>query len=185
GDAESEENNKAYKDWRKENGAILELRAKRDNEFAFEYFARSTLLGAILQFGFWGIEIFSKNENVAKGFEDIIDSNSKTLKFCIGRMYDNIPIGLIIYAGRNQSTHFDDNKFNNVTTRVFEKLTNYYSPTFKKWFKSDFFDLENPNVINYSENITHILDWKNYENYEKDLIEMLQNSKSNITSGSN
>ncbi|MCF8241361.1 MAG: hypothetical protein K9J16_08230 [Melioribacteraceae bacterium] len=174
GDPESEENKKAYEEWRKENNSILELRAQRDNEFAFEYFARSTLLGTVLQFGFWGIEKFSKNETVAKGFEDIIDANSKALKFCIGRTYENIPIGLIIYAGRNQSTHFDDKKYRKVTARVFEKLTNYYSPTFKKWYKSDYFDLENPNVINYSENITHILGWRSYSIYEKDLIEMLQ-----------
>ncbi len=174
GDFESEENIKAYEKWREENNSIFEERLKRDNEYAYEYFARSALLGTVIQFEFWGINKFSNNEIITKEFADIIKTDSTTRKFCIGRLYDNIPIGLIIYAGRNQSTHFDDEKFNQVTTRVFELLTNFYSPTFKKWYKSDYFDLGNQNVINYAENITYILGWRNYENYENDLLKMLQ-----------
>lgn len=174
GDPDSEVNKKAYDKWRRGNEKAIHARIEKDDEFVFEFFARSTLLSSILQFGFWGIEKFSKNVIVAKGFEDIIESNSKQLKFCIGRQYENIPIGLIVYAGRNQAIHFDDKEYNRVTTRVFDLLSNWYSPTFKKLYKNDSFDLKNPNVINFAENIIHILHWQTYEIYERDLLEMLK-----------
>lgn len=174
GDPDSEENKNAYEKWRKDNEKVLEERFEKDNKFVFEIFARSTLLSSILQFGFWGIEKFSNNEVVAIGFEDVIQSNSKQLKFCIGKQYDNIPIGLIIYAGRNQAIHFDDKEYNKLTTLVFNRLSNNYSPTFSKQYKNNYFDLNNPNITNYAEYILHILGWQTYENYERDLLEMLK-----------
>ncbi|MGE5436285.1 MAG: hypothetical protein ACM3O3_03585 [Syntrophothermus sp.] len=54
-------------------------------------------------------------------------------------------------------------------------MKNWYSPTFNKWFINDHFDLNNPNVISFAENITYILGWRCYEAYEKDMIQMLRN----------
>lgn len=173
GETDNDEYRIAYNTWREENKEILDERIRRDNEFAFEFFARATLMGSILQFAFWGIEKFSNNEIVPEEFKDIIKPNIKASKFCIGRLYDEIPIGLIIYAGRNQSMHFDDNNLQPISRRVFDKLTNWYSPTFKKWYKKDYFDLDNPTVLNYAENITYILGWRNYELYEIDMKQML------------
>lgn len=173
GDIDTEDYRLAFNEWEKENRDILDARIKRDNEFAFEFFSRSTLMGTVLQYAFWGIDKFSKNETVHEDFKDLIKTNSKVKKFCIGRLYEEIPIGLIIYAGRNQAVHFDDSDLHPVSRRVFEKLTNWYSPTFKKWYRSDYFDLDNSNVLNYAENVTYVLDWRNYESYETDIKQML------------
>src|SRR4030043_159724 len=159
--------------WESDNKEILEERIKREKQFLFESFAMSTLKGTILQFAYWGIEKFSKNNVVPEKFKDIIEPISTAVKFCIGRDYDGIPIGLIIYAGRNQAIHFNEQRLRPVSSRVFEMLTTWYSPTLKKWMKSDYFDLDNPNLINYAENICHILDWNSYNAYEKDMRQML------------
>ncbi|QQS36143.1 MAG: hypothetical protein IPM56_18200 [Ignavibacteriales bacterium] len=177
GDPDSEENRKAYDKWRIENKEVLEDRHRRDDEYVFELFAKSTLAGTILQFACTGIEIFSKNNLIPVGFENIIKRNTKPIKFCIGRLIDEIPIGLIIYAGRNQAMHFDDKILNEPSKTVFNKLANWYSPTFKKWFVNDHYDLDNDLIIHYAGNILYKLEWSQYIDYEQDMLEMLQNNK--------
>ncbi len=174
GDLESNENKQAYEKWHQENKEKLELRAKKDNEFAHESFARTTLLSAVLQFAFWGIEMFSANKKSFIGFDDLINPSHKALKFCIGRMCEDIPIGLIIYAGRNQAIHFGDDKLNLVSRKVFDKLSKRYNPTQNKWYRRDEFDLDNPKVTNYAANITHLLEWDDYDSYKNDILKMFK-----------
>ncbi len=173
GDMNSEENKSAYLKWKEENKEVLELRIKRDNEFAYEHFSRATLYGAILQFAFWGIEKFSHNEKITVGFEDIIKRGNKSQKFCIGRICEDIPIGLIVYAGRNQSVHFSEDKLQPVSKRVFDRLANWYSPRYEKWYKRDQFDLDNLRVTNCAESISYLLEWRDYQSYEKDILNMI------------
>lgn len=174
GDPDSDENKIAYENWLIENKEVLDERRKRDNEFAFEFFARSTLGGTILQFGYNGIKIFSNNNIVPEEFSESIQPHTIAAKFCIGRLIDKIPIGLIIFAGRNQSMHYDEKDLREPNKTVFYKLANWYSPTFKKWFVDSYFDLNNKNIIHYAENILYKLGWSNYNFYETDMLEMLQ-----------
>ncbi|HSW56000.1 MAG TPA: hypothetical protein VLH59_13005 [Ignavibacteriaceae bacterium] len=176
GDPNSEENKQAYAKWRIENKEVLKERHHRDDEYAFELFARSTLAGTILQFAYNGINIFSKNNLANENFKNIIKPNSRPAKFCIGRLIDDIPIGLIIYAGRNQAMHFDDKDINELNKSVFYKLANWYSPTFKKWFVDSYYDLNNDQIIHYAGNILYKLGWSAYIFYEQDMLEMLQNN---------
>lgn len=175
GDPDSEENRIAYKKWQTENKEVLEERHKRDNEFAFEFLARSTLCGSILQFAYNGIKILSKNNSVPDDFKEIIKPKSIPAKFCIGRIIDDIPLGLIVYAGRNQAMHYDENDLKEPNKTVFYKLANWYSPTFNKWFVNSYYDLTDKNVIHYAENILYKLEWLHYDLYENDMIEMLKN----------
>lgn len=176
GDPDSEENKKAYENWRLENKEVLEERHRRDDEFAFELFARSALAGTILQFAYNGIKIFSTNNFVPESFKNLIKANSTPAKFCIGRLVEDIPVGLIIYAGRNQAMHFDDKDLNEPSKTVFNKLANWYSPTFKKWFVDSYYDLNNGQIIHYAGNILYKLGLSEYVFYEQDVLEMLQNN---------
>lgn len=160
-----------FQQWIKENELIIKRRIKNDNKFTFENFARATLMGTVLQFAFWAINSFSKNTTVPADFPGI-QEKSNTAKFCIGRLYDNIPIGLIIYAGRNQAMHLNE-KPHKVTIDVFEKLANSYDPISKKHYKSDYFDLNNKNNINCAESITYVLGWRDYDYYESELKSIL------------
>ncbi|MCX6174227.1 MAG: hypothetical protein NTZ27_05700 [Ignavibacteriales bacterium] len=173
GDTNTEEFRNARDKWEEENKDILEERIRRDNEFAFATFARSTLCGAILQFGYTAIKLFSNNTLVPEDFENIIVKNSIAAKFCIGRMIDDMPAGLIVFAGRNQAMHFEDEKFKEPTATVFNRLCNYYSDRFKKWYKNSYYDLENIYNDHFAENILYKLEWMNYDLYEKEIRTML------------
>ncbi len=163
-----------HEKWIEENRALLEERAKRDDEFAGETFAMATLSGTILQFAYMAIELYSKNCQPYQKYIDLIPPNHKVAKFCIGREINEIPLGLIVYAGRHQAHHYDDKSYGRVTERVFHDLANWYSPTFRKYFVDSYYDLSNPNVINFATNILWKLDWQNYDFYEKELINLLK-----------
>ncbi len=160
--------------WTEQNKPILQERAKRDNDFVSETFAMATLNGAILQFAYMAIELYSKNTKSYEKFIDLIPDNHKTARFCIGRIIDEVPLGLIVYAGRNQAHHYDDKSYGKITERVFHQLANWYSPTFKKDFLNNHYDLSNPNVVNFATNILWKLNWQNYDVYEKELIDVLK-----------
>jgi hypothetical protein len=174
GNPDSEENKRAYKIWHEENKAMLEERYRRDNKYVFEMFAKSALAGTILQFAYHGICLFSKNKIVPPNFNNIIKPKSKAVKFCIGRLIDDIPVGLIIFAGRNQAMHFEDKYLKEPSRTVFNKLANWYSPNFNKWFINDYYDLNNPDIMHYAGNILYKLGWEGYVDYESDMLEMLQ-----------
>ena len=173
GDPNSVENKIAHEKWEKENSVKLKERTKRDNEFADEFFARSMLCGSILQFAYQGIKTFSLNTTIPDNFNSVIKPKSTAEKFCIGRLIDDVPIGLIIFAGRNQAMHYDQKTLKEPNKTIFYKLANWYSETYKKWFIDSYFDLNNKDLIHYSENILYKMGWANYEFYEKELIEIL------------
>lgn len=174
GDFESEETKIAFDKWQIENKEILEERHQRDNKFAFEFLARSMLCGSILQFAYNGIKIFSNNVLVPEEFKNIIKPNSVPAKFCIGRSIEEIPIGLIIYAGRNQAMHYEEDNLKEPNKTIFYKLANWYSEKFKKWYVNSYFDLNDKNIVHYAENILYKLEWLDYYRYEKDVLEMLK-----------
>ena len=165
---------RTHEKWTEENKTVLEERASRDEKFAAETFAIATLCGSILQFPSMAIEICSKNTKSHHKFLDLIPDNHKVAKFCIGREVNEVPIGLIIYAGRNQAHHYDDKQYGKVTERVFQNLATWYSPTFNKSFTDSRLDLSNENVINFAANILWLLEWQNYESYEFGLRDLFK-----------
>ncbi len=172
GDFNSEENQKIYRTWVKENSNVLEERHNRDNEYAFSFFSRSNLSGCILQFAFKAIELFSSRGNTPPELAHLIKKYNAE-KFCIGRIVDNLPIGLIVYAGRNQSVHFN-NLSNKLNIEIFNKIAHWYSERFNKWYINSYYDLKNEDLIHYGENILFKLEWFSYEKYEQDIKEMLE-----------
>jgi hypothetical protein len=166
------EQEKEYQKWRLQNKEKIEERLKRDTEFAAETFAITTLCGTILQFAYMGIKLFSRNTHVPADFQDLIQPDQTAARFCIGRIVDDVPLGLIVYAGRNQAHHYDERRYNAPTSAVFSKLAHWYSPTFKKSFVDDRFDLTNERITNFADQILDKLDWQNCISYEKDMLEL-------------
>lgn len=169
---------KEYQEWEENNRQQIDECLRRDVEFANEAFAIRTLCSAILQFAFMAFKQFSTNVIVPPAFQHVIKPNHPAVRFCIGRLIDDIPIGLIVYAGRNQSHHYDDKTYREPTKTVFSKLANWYSPRFNKYFLDDRFDLKNPNIVNFADCILWKLDWNSCASYENDICALFSDNTS-------
>ncbi|MCG8085306.1 MAG: hypothetical protein JAZ13_06290 [Candidatus Thiodiazotropha taylori] len=169
---DDEERKKEYEKWATEHEEEIKAFLDAQNKYVDESFAMSTLCSSLLQIAAMGIQKYSKNTEVAEGFSSLIKEGSKPAKFCIGRLERDIPIGLIIYAGRNQFNHLDD-KLRELNTSIFEKLCQIESFSNKGTFYRDpAFDLNNEMLVSYASNITSLLGWRSYDNYYNDVRDM-------------
>jgi hypothetical protein len=166
-----------YEKWRLDNRQQIEERLKKDSEFAAETFAITTLCATILQFAYMGIKQFSTNSEVPEEFNTIIKPHHLAAKFCIGRRIDDVHVGLIIFAGRNQSHHYDEQSNNEPTPTVFKRLSEGYSPTFKKSFVDDRFDLSSGRIKNFAAHILDKLGWNDCEAYEIEILHLLSHER--------
>ena len=135
-------------------------------------FSESTLCGSILQVAFMGVFLFSKNSEIPAHYTGLVKpDNRKAVPFCIGRVVHDIPIGLIVYAGRNQFNHWGDETFDFPTTQVFRVL-------WRAYYENPFFDMAYE--MNYPARTTKAnylvineLCWRTYEQYVTDMRAMV------------
>jgi len=166
----------AYKNWAAENRDVIQSSLKAQREFSAESFAFATLCSSLLQIAAMGIQWFSENEEIPKDLPEALRSinpKSKAAKFCIGRRVRNLPIGLIIYAGRNQFNHMDDEELREPSKTIFNFLAHSYTDATKQSPGDPAFDVENEVLINFSSNITGLLEWRSYESYYSDMKSLI------------
>jgi hypothetical protein len=143
-------------------------------EFIAENFALAVLCGSLLQIAFMGIQWFSTNSEVPEALPQDLRNLIKpaSQRFCTGRTVYEVPIGLIIYAGRNQYNHMDQAELTNkLNCKVFELLATHNNTI--SW-KDPAFDLSSSALNNLSSNVTGLLKWKDYEAYYEDMKLMFQ-----------
>ena len=155
--------------WETKNAAVLAAAQKAQREHTQEAFAMATLCGAVLQVAAKAIECYSNNQNIPANVQSVVGDSSSAIPYAIGRELCGVPIGLIIYAGRNQHMHFNDAKLNRVNVAVFEQLA---AMPKRVDIKDPAFTLGNPLLDSYASNITFILGWRSYDAYEVDLRSM-------------
>lgn len=174
-----------YNAWREQNELAVKASKEARRKFSEESFAISVLCGAVLQVAEKAIECCSKNEHVPESARPLVEQErhgiSKVCKnikrFCIGREVYGIPIGLIIYAGRNQHIHFNARPLMDINVNVFERLALRYE---EEAGAGSAFDLNNPHLVSCASNVTHILGWRSgdardaYDAYAADLKELLE-----------
>jgi len=166
----------AYKKWIDANQAEINASFKAQKEFSAEHFALATLCCSLLQIAAMGIQWFSKNEKIPEDLPESlssIDPKSKIAKFCIGRRIKNLPIGLVIYAGRNQFNHMDDEQLKEPNITIFNILAHNYADPTNQFSKDPAFDLKNDTLINFAANIVGLLEWKEYESYSSDMYPLI------------
>jgi hypothetical protein len=167
----------AYKNWVDANKNAIQSSFKAQREFSAESFALATLCGSLIQIAAMGLQWFSENEEIPEDLPEALRSSikpkSKPVKFCIGRRVRNLPIGLIIYAGRNQFNHMDDEELREPNKTIFNLLAHNYDGATEQSPGDPAFDLENGVLINFSGNITALLDWRNYESYYLDMKSLI------------
>ncbi len=163
------EQDEQYSAWRVANAdALEEAKAARRN-FRAETFALDTICGAILQIAEKGLEIFSENTHISDSWKATIPSH--LAKFCVGREVRSTPLGLIVYAARNQHTHFNDTKLRNASASVFTKLAAAHG--YSSSALDPAFNLANPDLTSYASNVTALIDWRSFEKYQTDMRSML------------
>jgi hypothetical protein len=172
---DAEEREKEFETWVENNKDEIRKSFEAQNCFVDESFAMAALCGSILQLSAMAIQKYSKNTGVSAGLEDLMAAGSKPAKFCMGRLERGIPIGLIIYAGRNQFNHFDDEQLLEPSKTIFERLCEIESFENKGTFYRDpAFDLTNDRVVNFASNITALLGWRSYDDYSNDMRVLLE-----------
>jgi hypothetical protein len=167
----------AYQNWVAANQAEIQLSLKAQKEFSAESFALATLCGSLLQIAAMGIQCFSENEeipeNLPESLYSLLKPKSKITKFCIGRRIRSVPIGLAIYAGRNQFNHMDDDELREPNVTIFNLLAQNYAGTTEQFSKDPAFDLKNGILTNFASNITGLLKWRDYESYYSDMYSLI------------
>lgn len=140
------------------------------NYFA-ESFSQATLCGSILQIASKAIEMFSANDSISPEVEAIVGRQDHIKLYCTGRKVRGLPIGLIIYAGRNQHMHFEDDLLRPAARKIFEHLATAWDP--EGQVKDPAFDPQNPKLYSLAHNIVGLLGWKTYADFDRDLTDML------------
>ena len=144
------------------------IQAARDAERRYfdESFALATICGAVLQVADKAFETFSRDTAVPMEWEGVVTPHSA--RYCIGRVIRNVPLGLIVLAGRNQHMHFDENP-RKLAVAVFDRLAIHHGRNTDPEIRDPAFDLRNERLVSYVHNIVALLRWNSYETYEADL----------------
>lgn len=163
-----------YEEWAKENQHSIAASLDAQKEYIAESFAQATLCGAVLQVAAKALECYSKNTVILSEWSPVIKPEQKPVRFCVGRLLHGVPLGLVIYAARNQHTHFGDAKLNEPNLTVFERLATNHGIQSSQPFRHPAFDLQNTGLVSFASNCTALIGWRLYEAYEKDMRVLLE-----------
>lgn len=152
--------------------------------------AREIIAGSILQIAFVAVKEYAVPEGKSKGvlrfelemnrlIQENPNARTKSLNlpgsFCVGREIGDLPIGLIIYASRNQYNHYYEKRLNVVNEVIFNHL-NILWPNPHNGLSFDIYD---KNKF-YSYSALAALGWidsnegMGYEKYKIDMSEILE-----------
>ncbi len=95
------EHKKAVEHWTRENADSIKASFKAQRAFMSERYALAVLCGSLLQVATMAIRLHSKNKLIPDEFHGIV--NDSHAPFCIGRRVRDVPIGLVIIAGRTST----------------------------------------------------------------------------------
>lgn len=158
-----------YAAWRIEHAEELAEAKIARQAYREERFALDTICGAILQIAGKGLEIYSENTKIPDAWKDRI--TPKLAKFAVGREVRNVPLGLVVYASRNQHTHFNDRELHSVSARIFESLAAAHG--LDSATRDPAFDLANAALDSYASNVTALINWRDFLQYQQDMRCML------------
>ncbi|MBI2467052.1 MAG: hypothetical protein HYV62_04435 [Candidatus Rokubacteria bacterium] len=140
-------------------------------------FSEATFAGSILQVAYMAIRLYSRNNLIPPSCAALVRTSHKSaIPFCIGPERHTVPVGLIVYAGRNQYSHWDEDEPHEVTRSVFDAL----SAAFRDNISADLaFSLGNPTINLYaSEVLFSALGWTSYESYLAAMTALLESAGS-------
>jgi hypothetical protein len=173
--ADEEDFLRQFKAWSVINQSSLESELSAQRKYLVESFAQAALCGAILQIAAKAIECYSQNTKIPTDWERLIKPETKAVPFCIGRLIRGVPLGLVVYAARNQHTHFEVQKLREPSLEVFQRLATrhgYGTPTADLIYDPAF-TINMGNIASFAGNVTALLEWRSLEVYERDMRQLL------------
>ena len=161
----------AYSDWRLKNASALAATTESARKYLAESFALDTLCGAIFQVASKAIEVYSNSNHVPKKWTNSVGQNTK--KYCRGRHIRSVPLGLVIYAARNQHAHYNDGSLHPLSSVVFERLATEHDYPKSELRRDPAFDLSNPKIDSCAHTVMTLVGWTRYEDYALDLTTLV------------
>jgi hypothetical protein len=159
--------------WLDANRASIGSSLEAQRRFVWESFAMANLSGALLQIAATGIRMYSCISQVPMECADLPLGNAHKA-FCVGRSIRGVPLGLIVYAGRNQYNHLDDDELREPNVAIFNRLAVMRSPQSGEPYRDPAFDLSNPRrPLCLANNMTALIEWRDYVRYEADMKVLL------------
>src|SRR3990170_1309756 len=109
----------------RDEAGVIRMTKEQNQEFLIAYeahfaleTARAALAGSILHIAYSALKQHPSGTTVMPQFTDLgVKGVNPPPIFCVGRLVRNIPIGLLIYAGRVQYNHWEEGEPNNPVAR--------------------------------------------------------------------
>lgn len=159
--------------WLNQNKSAITVSYQAQREFIAESFAQATLCGAALQIAAKALECYSRNNRVPSEWSSVEGLKTKAAAFCCGRLIRGVPLGLVIYAGRNQHIHFNDKALREPNFSVFDRLATNHGFASETPCRDPDFDLANNRLVSFASNITELIGWRTYDAYAQDIRKLL------------
>lgn len=160
-----------FEAWFRDNTSSIAAAKAARMQFMAESFALGTLCGAILQIAAKALECFSENKIVPGHLQAVVGSGRA--KYCVGRLVRSVPLGLVVYAARNQHAHFNEEALREPNVEIFERLATLHEYSGSLSFRDPAFDLQSTRIDSFAANVTALIGWRDYETYIGDINAML------------
>lgn len=163
-----------YTQWATEHQDEVRESIAIQEKYVVELSAIAALCGAILQIAFHAFQLCSTNTAVAEKFGEVITAGHKAEKFCVGRIVKGVPLGLMVYVGRNQHMHFEDASLKGVTRKMFDViLTSPHEGDLSRLVLDEHLLTEAQGGRSMAKAFIDLMRWHSYGAYERDLLEAM------------
>lgn len=154
--------------WAEDHRDDIEQQFAAERRFFRESIALATLCGSVLGIACTALRMYSNQDEVPVELRNFVRQGGA--RYCVGREIRGLPLGLIVYAGRNQNAHVDD-ELREPSRWAFEQLATGHS--YGEGIRDPAFDLIARTQWDFSSNVTSLISWRGYEQYEEDMRDML------------
>lgn len=167
---ENESGNKQARNWFEENRVQIKQSGEYLNEYSGSQISRDVISGALLQIAYMALKLFAEKIEISelpKFVKENIKENwhQSLTKFSHDRKVWGLPIGLLIYAARNQYNHFEERSYNNPTQSIINEICR------KDPMTRFFLDKYETRPISYI--VIEVLGWQDHQNFETDIKELI------------
>ncbi|MBK8164569.1 MAG: hypothetical protein IPK64_01255 [bacterium] len=164
-----------YRQWLAEHENEVRESLAIQEKYAQELFAIATLCGAILQIAFHAFQLCSTHAVVPDALKGVIREDAKAVKFCAGRTVKGVPLGIIVYVGRNQHMHFEDAKLQGVSKTLFQLiLEGEHERDLSRLVADEHMLIGVESGTSLAKAFMDLMRWHSYEAYEQDMVRTLE-----------